>query len=89
VQAARKVVKGPEEGGFGDEEEDVDDGDSDNDSVSSYTDRWVPGSGMPGSFCLVVGPFGPLAPVVSVKGDLVRPLFLPGLSPDPGTFQFR
>jgi hypothetical protein len=46
----------------------VDDGNSDDDSVSSYTDRWVPGSGMPGSFCLVVGPFGPLAPVVSVEG---------------------
>jgi hypothetical protein len=49
-------------------ETNVDDGSSDVDSVSSYTDRWVPGSGMPGSFCLVVGPFGPLAPVVYVEG---------------------
>jgi hypothetical protein len=46
----------------------VDDESSDDDSVSSYSYRWVPGSGMPGSFGLVVGPFGPLAPVVSVEG---------------------
>jgi hypothetical protein len=66
VQAAGKVVKGPVEGGLDDEEEDDDA--SDDAFVSSYSDRWVPGSGTPGSFCLVVGLFGPLAPVVSVEG---------------------
>jgi hypothetical protein len=49
-------------------EADFNDGSSDDESVPSYLDRWVPGSGMPGSFCLVVGPFGPLAPVVSIEG---------------------
>jgi hypothetical protein len=44
---------------------DFNDGSSDDDFVSSYSDRWVPGSGMPGSFCLVLGP---LAPVVPVEG---------------------
>jgi hypothetical protein len=66
------MVRGREEAGPNPQdllrETSVDDGNSDDDSVSSYTDRWVPGSGMPGSFCLVVGPFGPLAPVVSVEG---------------------
>jgi hypothetical protein len=56
VRAAGKVVEGPVDGGLDDEEEDVDDEvNSDDASVSSYLDRWVPGSGMPGSFCLVVG----------------------------------
>jgi hypothetical protein len=56
------------EGGLGNEEEDVDDEVSDDASVSSYSDRWVPGLGTPGFFCLVVGLFGPLAPVISVEG---------------------
>jgi hypothetical protein len=42
------VAKGCEKGGLGDEE---DDDDVEEDSESS-TDRWVSGSGTPGSFCL-------------------------------------
>jgi hypothetical protein len=68
VRVAGKAVKGPVEGGLDDEDEDVDDEEnSDDASVSSYSDRWVPRSGTPGSFCLVVGLFGPLALVVSVE----------------------
>jgi hypothetical protein len=66
------MVRGREEAGPDPQEllreTSVDDGNSDDDSVSSYTIRWVPGSGTPGSFRLVVGPFGPLAPAVSVEG---------------------
>jgi hypothetical protein len=68
VRALGRVVEGPVEGGLDDKDEDVDEGNSDDASVSSYSDRWVPGSGTPGSFCLVVGLFQPLAPVVSVEG---------------------
>jgi hypothetical protein len=72
VRASGQVVRGREEVASDAEEllqeADFDYGSSDDESVSSYSDRWVPGSGMPGSFCLVVGPFGPLVPVVSVEG---------------------
>jgi hypothetical protein len=58
----------PSAGIWADRQELLQETNFDDESVSSYSDRWVPGSGMPGSFCLVVGPFGPLAPVVSVEG---------------------
>jgi hypothetical protein len=69
VRASGQIVRGHEEAGPDPQEllreTNFDNGSSDDESVSSYSDRWVPGSGMPGSFCLV---FGPLAPVVSVEG---------------------
>jgi hypothetical protein len=72
VRASGQIIRGREEVGPDHQEllreADFDDGSSNDESVSSYSDRWVPGSGMPGSFCLVVGPFGPLAPVVSIEG---------------------
>jgi hypothetical protein len=72
VRASGQIVRGREEAGPDPQEllreTNFDDGSSDDKSVSSYSDRLVPGSGMPGSFCLVVGPFGPLAPMVSVEG---------------------
>jgi hypothetical protein len=72
VRASGQIIRGREEAGPDPQEllqdTDFDDGSSDEEFVSSYSDRWVPGSGMPGSFCLVVGPFGPLAPVVPVEG---------------------
>jgi hypothetical protein len=75
------VAKGPEDGGLGDE---VDD---DNDSPSSYSERWVPGSGTPGSFGLAGwGSLGLWRPWFPLKGDLGRPLFLPWLIPDPKIF---
>jgi hypothetical protein len=46
------VAKGPEEGGLGDEVYNDNDDDVDDDSLSSYSERWVPGSGMHGSFGL-------------------------------------
>jgi hypothetical protein len=72
-----------------DDEEDYDDDDIEEDDESS-TDRWVLRSGTPGSFCLACrGPFGPLAPVVSMKGDHRRLLCFPCPIPDPGISQFR
>jgi hypothetical protein len=38
--------------GLGDEEDDNDDNDVDDDSPLSYSERWVLGSGTPGSFGL-------------------------------------
>jgi hypothetical protein len=43
VRAAGKVVEGPVKGGLDDEEKDVNEEVSDDASVSSYSDRWVPG----------------------------------------------
>jgi hypothetical protein len=84
-RAAGKVVKGPEEGGLGDEEKDDDD--DDDDSISSYMDRWVPGSG---TFCLVCwGSSGLWRLWFPLKGDHGRLLFLPRPTPDPGIFQFH
>jgi hypothetical protein len=73
VRASGQMVRGREEAGPDPQELmrdiDYDDGSSDNESVSSYSDRWVPGSGTPGFFwsCLG-GPFGPLSSVVPVEG---------------------
>jgi hypothetical protein len=79
------VAKGPIEGGLGDEEDDDDDIEKD---TESSTDRWVSGSGTPGSFCLACrGSFGLWRPWFPLKGDLGRPLFLPQPLPDPGIFQ--
>jgi hypothetical protein len=84
MQPDGAVAMGPEEGGLGDEEDDVE-GDSE-----SSTDRWVSGSGTPGSFCLACrGSSGLWSPWFPLKGDLGRPLFLTRPPPDPGIFQFR
>jgi hypothetical protein len=49
VQPDGAIAKGPEEGGLGEE---ADDDDVDDDSPLSYWERWVSGSGTPGSFGL-------------------------------------
>jgi hypothetical protein len=78
------VAKDPEKGGLGDKDDDVDE-----DSVSSYSDRWVSGSGTPGSFCLACqGSSGLWRPWFPLKGDLGRPLFSSRPIPDPGILQF-
>jgi hypothetical protein len=67
------VAKGPKAGGLDDEEDD-DDNDVEEDDESS-TDRWVSGSGTPGSFFLACrGSSGLWPPWFPLKGDLGRPL---------------
>jgi hypothetical protein len=84
------VAEGPVEGGLCDEDDEDDDGDVEEDSLSSYSDRWVSGSGTSGCFRLACwGPSGLWRPWFPLKGDLGRPLFLPQPIPDPGSFQFR
>jgi hypothetical protein len=87
VQPDGAVAKGPKIGGLGDEQDDDDDDDVNNDSPSSYSERWVLGSGTPGSFGLAGwGSSGLWRLWFPLKGDLGRPLFSPWLIPDPGIF---
>jgi hypothetical protein len=68
------VAKGPKAGGLDDEEDDDDD--VVKEDAESSTDRWVSGSGMPGSLCLACwGSSGLWRQWFPLKGDLGRPLF--------------
>jgi hypothetical protein len=88
-----QLPRAPGRGGLGDEDDDDDDDDDndvDEDSVSSYSDRWVSGSGTPGSFCLACWGSSDLwSPWFPLKEDLGRPLFLSRPIPDPGIFQLH
>jgi hypothetical protein len=68
MRASGKMVRGREEVGPDPQEHlrdtDIDDGTSDDESVSSYSDRWIPEIGTPGFFWSCRGePFGPLSRV--------------------------
>jgi hypothetical protein len=81
------VIKASNAGDRDDEEDDDDDVEKDDESSM---DRWVSGSGMPGSFCLACrGSSGLWRPWFPLKGDHGRPLCFPWPIPDPGISQFR
>jgi hypothetical protein len=86
MQPVGAVVKGSNAGELDDEEDDVDV--KEDDELS--TDRWVSGSGTPGSFGLACRGFSGLRrPPFPLKGDHGQPVCFPWPLPDPGISQFR
>jgi hypothetical protein len=70
-----RAVVNASNAGDRDDEKDDDDDDVEED-VESSTDKWVSGSGTPGSFCLACrGSLGLWRPWFLLKGDHGQPLF--------------